>query len=495
MTEVRSKGYRTSVRRTLLMVGLFAGLSIITAGCSENTESGDVTLTGVVVDSEDGIPIEGAFVQFVPPNELVETDEDGKYTYTTRVDSTTEIRVQARKDGFLASLQVPIIAVAGRTIEVPDLALVRVLGADRSGQPSNINLVGVSPGVIGIKESGSPEVASVTFVVTDSTGIPVSRESAVEVRFTLGEQPGGGEFIFPTEQSTDGNGQVVVNLSSGLKAGAVQIVAEATVGDNVIRSLPVTVAIHGGLPDQTHFTLGPAKFNFPGLNKFGLTNAISVIVGDKYSNPVKPGTAVYFSTSHAVIEGSVTTNDQGRGAVNLISANPLPADGVAIITAATADEDQARVSAQTPVLLSGIPVVTVSPLVAEIGQFYDLTVTDQNGNPLVEATSIRVRADGRFVKTVGNIDVRLDDTIFTGLTFNDIVRGPGITEFQFGVVERERGIGETGTTELGAIVINVTGGNGALEVVLLPSGEAFSKTDGVIIEKTADGKVIFRLEY
>ena len=91
------------------------------------------------------------------------------------------------------------------------------------------------------------------------------------------------------------------------------------------------------MPDQAHFSLGPAKRNFPGLNLFGTTNVISVIVGDKYSNPVRVGSSVYFDTSHGIIEGSTITNSQGQGSVTLISANPLPPDGIAHIRAFTAD--------------------------------------------------------------------------------------------------------------------------------------------------------------
>ncbi len=102
-----------------------------------------------------------------------------------------------------------------------------------------------------------------------------------------------------------------MNLSAGTTAGVVQVVAEATLDGRTIRSLPVSVAIHGGLPDQPHFSVGPEKFNFPGLTRYGLIDEVSVIVGDKYANPVRPGTAVYFTSSHGVIEGSVLTNGTG----------------------------------------------------------------------------------------------------------------------------------------------------------------------------------------
>src|SRR5690606_34526798 len=108
---------------------------------------------------------------------------------------------------------------------------------------------------------GAEEVASITFQLADSLGRPVVQTNGAEVMFSFGERPNGGEFLEPTRARTDNNGRVPVNLSSGLKAGVVQIVAEANVDGRMVRSLPVSIAIHGGLPDQEHFSLGPARFN------------------------------------------------------------------------------------------------------------------------------------------------------------------------------------------------------------------------------------------
>ncbi len=133
---------------------------------------------------------------------------------------------------------------------------------------------------IGVRESGSEELASMTFLLADSIGNPVILDQSADVRFRFGVQPGGGEFISPTSTPTDNNGEVTVYLSSGTRAGVVQIIAETTVDGRLIRSQPVAVTIHGGLPDQTHFTLGTQRRNFPGLNAFGLINPMSVILGD-----------------------------------------------------------------------------------------------------------------------------------------------------------------------------------------------------------------------
>ncbi len=481
----------------LLLTLVLTALSLSTGCDGASDESGTVTLMGQVLDAETNNPLANAFVRIVlnenldeETDVLVETDAQGRFTVEVRVHVTTEVRIVATKDAFSTDT-VTVLAIAGRTIEVPNFRLNRTRAEEpTSGSPSNILLVGQTHEAIGIIESGSVEVSRITFQVADSAGRPVTLENEAQVRFRFGQHPGGGEFIAPLQAPTDNSGKVTVNLSSGTRAGAVQVVAEADVEGRTIRSRPVSVAIHGGLPDQAHFTLGPDRFNFPGLLIAGLTNPVSVIVGDKYANPVKPGTVVYFTTSHGVIEGSVETNTQGRGSVNLISGNPLPADGVAIVEAETADDQDRRVTSRFPVLFSGFIVVRVEPAVARLGETYRLTVTDQNDNPLAAGTNINVRADGTKVKATGNTNVTLDDTIFTGFTYNDIVRGPGFTEFVFRAVE-DRRLDEDGTPKIETITIRVSGPNGSLEVVLTAGG-ATTRTQGARVELLPGGQALIR---
>ncbi len=481
-----------------LILALFAVFPVtqLISGCDalsgSDSKKGVVTLTGQILSNSTNNPLAGAFVRILPLDLLFETDTEGRYSAAVTIDSTMDLQVNATKDGFFGS-SVTVLALAGRTIDVPTLRLSPSVSEQAtSGLASNILLLKQSSSSIGVRESGSVEVATLEFMVADSAGNPVVLDNSTLVRFSLGVQPGGGEFIAPAQSPTDNNGVAKVNLSSGTRAGVVQIVAETTVDGRSIRSLPVAVSIHGGLPDQTHFSIGPQQFNFPGLLGFGITNSISVIVGDQYSNPVRKGTAIYFSSSHGVIEGSVQTDEQGRGAVNLISANPLPADGIALITAGTANDNQTDVTGSTPVVFSGFPVITVSPAVASVNQTYALTVTDQNGNPLAPGTNITVKVEGTAVKEVGNTGVELDDTIFSGgVLYDNVVRGPGITQFTFRAVE-DIPANSTTTPVIQAITISLAGPNGRLEIVLSPGSAPVSLTDGVEIELSGDGAVTAR---
>ena len=109
-------------RFPLLLLVLALGLS---AGCDlSSDESGSVTLTGQVLDSETNNPIAGAFVR-VLANEnlseldpiLVETDAEGNFEVTIEIDATTELRLVAADDEY-ASGEITVLAVAGRSRSV-----------------------------------------------------------------------------------------------------------------------------------------------------------------------------------------------------------------------------------------------------------------------------------------------------------------------------------------------------------------------------------------
>lgn len=486
---------------------IFAGLLLFAAvlavvGCDAvEDEGGAVTLSGLVLDAAQE-PISGAFVRILPLDRVVETDELGRYSAVVEVDSAMQLTLTATKDGF-AGGSTPVFAVPDRAIEVPTIRLQQTAGeAPESGLASNILLLEQSSQSIGVKESGAQEVASITFQLADSLGRPVVVDHAADVHFMFGAHPDGGEFIHPSSATTDNNGRVTVNLSSGTRAGAVQIIAETAVLDRTIRSKPVSVAIHGGLPDQTHFSLGPETFNYPGLIAYGLRNPVSVVVGDKYANPVKEGTVVYFTTEHCVIVGSVPTNADGEGTVDFISANPLPPRGITVVTATTADEDRNDVVARIPMVLTGFPHIRFAdppPVFAELGHTYEVTIDDVNGNPLVEGTVITVEAQGSKVKAVGHTDVELSRTgFFDGngdgdiFDYEDVIRGHGITQFRFRAVEDLEAGGE-GEPALEAIVISVSGPNGELKVALTPA-DVFALSADAVVETASDGRTIVRLD-
>ena len=412
------------MKRNVFFVFLFF---LVLMGCKKKAvepevpQQKTVILSGSVFESVTGSPIDSAVVKVtgITPQIVTYTDSTGKYRVSFEVETETDVNVIAFKEGYEPDT-VAVLAIPGRAVNVPSLLLKRTTPeTPTSGEPASIVLISQTAKSIGVKGSGSVETAQMVFEVQDSSGKPVDLAHSVEVSFRIGSGPGGGEFIYPPKARTDAKGRVTANIVSGTKAGVVQIVAESNVGSKTIRSLPVVIVIHGGLPDSAHFSIAPEKLNFPGYNVFGLRNKITAYVGDKYGNPVKPGTAVYFTTTGGIIEGSALTNEQGQGSVDLISAEPRPVHpvlgpGYAVITATTADENQRTIKAETIVLFSGIPQITVEPTTFDIpnlgSQVFNYTVSDQNGNPLAGGTTIRVTIDGKDIRALGDLDITIPDT-------------------------------------------------------------------------------------
>lgn len=488
------------MRRLFIPLFTLGFLFLIGSGCDAltNDERGTVTLNGIVVDADDE-GVSNAFIRIQPQDLLVETDGSGVFNVDVDIDSTMNLIVIASKNGY-SSTNTTLLAIAGRTIEVPTLRITPTGGfVEESGKAANIILRSLSSQQVGVREAGSEEIATITFQVTDSTGQPLSLSQAVDVAFAFGQQPNGGEFLFPQSVRTDNDGEARVNLSAGTVAGLIQVIASATVNGVTIRSNPAAMSIHGGHPDQTHFTLGPEKFNFPGLTRFGVPNGISVLVGDQYSNPARPNSAVYFNSTHGVIQGSALTNDDGGASVTLFSGNPLPtADGISTVTATTADINNDPVTAQIPVLFTGFPIITLTQTGSSNDPFarrFDYTVEDFLGNPMGPGTVITVRAGGVKVEAVGNVNVELGDTAILGDgqgTPYSVVRGPGITDFSFSVVERT--IADiVDPPSLDRVTISVSGPNGQLQVAFGASG-ASTSTEGATVEQVDANTYVIRAE-
>jgi hypothetical protein len=261
-----------------------------------------------------------------------------------------------------------------------------------------------------------------TFEVRDAKGVPVDAQHQATVSFKIMGNPGGASLA-PASMPTNENGRVITTVTSGTVSGALQVVAEILA--KAISAAPVPVAIHGGLPDRAHFSLAVEKLNIAGLLYFGLQDRITAFVGDKYSNPVPPGTVVQFRSTGGIIEGSALTNSLGQAVVTLTSASPvppIPSNGVVTITAETVDETRVKIKSLANVLFTGATQLSVTPatftLAAFASQTFTYTVSDPNGNPLVSGSTFTVSTDNGQV--AGQTSVNLKDTqskAFTKFTF------------------------------------------------------------------------------
>jgi hypothetical protein len=454
---------------SLIFVILFLGLSILLYSCKNEADvistGGDPTqeksiISGQVVDRDTGFPIDSALVRIFGNtiNTVLYTSGFGQYSVEAEFENDENLLITVYKNGYKIDTSSAVI-VAGKDLAVPLVELSELSGGGGqtpSGDPVSIFLSSISSTTIGVKESGSVETTRIEFVAQDSVGVPIDSNHVVVVHFSLGAGPGGGEFLSPTEVMTNSSGAAVVNLTSGIKAGAVQVIAKIFLANSTITSIPVAITIHGGLPDLTHFSIAPALVNFPGYNIFGLENPITAFVGDKYANPVRPETAVYFTTTGGIIEGSALTNQLGIGSVNLISAEPRPnhpvfGEGFATITASTIDENSQVISKETIVLFSGIPQISVNPTSINVpnggSQSFSYFVGDQNGNPLAGGTSVSVNVEGEFVEAQGDLSVNIPDT-----------QSPGWTQFNFLVFDTEDTVNVVSPV---TISVETTGPNGS----------------------------------
>jgi hypothetical protein len=418
---------------------LIIGLAVLSS-CKTPTEndSNAILISGIVVFKGDDSPISNAIVRVIgsDPEIIVFTEINGRFSFEYDAIESATLLLEVRKEGFLAK-STELLAVPGRDIEIPAIKLETPDGEAPPVQPgisgpaSNIVLLQASEESIRVIETGGNENATFTFQIRDSSGLPVDLDNSVEVRFRFGGHPNGGEFLHPESVQTNESGLAVTTLTSGTISGVVQVVAEFTKSDgSVATSKPVNMSIHSGLPDADHFAVTSATLNMPG-NILNVPNNILAVVGDKYGNMVQTGTAVYFTTTGGIVQGSALTNDLGNASVTLITAPPYPnhpqlGPGFATVTARTADENYQTIEQSTLVLFSLFPQISVTPNVVDVpnggSQTFFYSVADVNGNPMVSGTTITVEVEGENLEVIGDVNITLFDTQ---------VAGPNTTEFQF----------------------------------------------------------------
>jgi len=398
-------------------------------------------IQGRIVDSISLRPVDGALVSSISFPESATTDAEGQFSLEINLtdSSTILVGLKITKSGFEAT-SVTVAIKQGQVSTVPETAIKQInASTGASGFASNVVLVDIQNNSIFVKGSGANETSNLVFEVRDSTGTPVDLAHQEKVCFLVASGPNGGEFVAPDSILTDNNGRVRTTVNSGTISGTVQVIAEV-IGRTVF-SEPIPIAISGWLPDADHFSAVPEKLNFPGFNIFGLTNTMTAFVGDKFSNPVPPNTAVQFQSTGGIIAGSSVTDNLGRSNVTLLSASPQPSGinfgalrrinpaslpayfselGFALVTAQTVNENQQFIYAETIVLFSGRTQITdVNPTSFNLGpdQFLDFTfkVSDQNRNPLSAGTQVTVSSNNGTV--TGDNQVTLEDTQSRGDTF------------------------------------------------------------------------------
>jgi hypothetical protein len=441
----------------MLLITAVAVSAAVLVGCKSDSatqaEAGVGAVSGVVSDASSGAALAGVTVQaqtVLAGSQSATSDGQGNYRVNFTIDSTALVTLAFSKNGYRDTS----IVTQLRSGNVTFLNVVMnskggvVPPVGGTGLAQTIAFLGSSPQTVSVYGVGGKETAVLKWEVRDSLGLPIDAGHAVAISFSSVNGPNGGEYISPPTLMTNAAGQAVTTLNAGTRSGVVQILASASVAGRTITSSPVQVVINGGFPVQSHFSLGAQQFNFPALGVLGKTLPISVLVGDVYSNPVAPGTAVYFRTSAGVVQPSVFTNNDGEGSVALISGNPAPigassaaafGNGYHYLAARTLGQNGIPVQDSILILWSGPGRIdSLTPGTFDIpnagSQSFGFKVADALGHPLSPGTTISVTAtippppnpnvaqNQVFVVFGNNGSIALPDVIFPG---------PGSTVFSF----------------------------------------------------------------
>jgi uncharacterized Zn ribbon protein len=361
---------------------------------------------------------------------------------------------------------------------------------------AQIAYIGTSSGDIYISGVGALENAVITYEVRDSLGMPIASYPRYGATFNINFYPnsfvGGGTVphVIPSADSTDDQGKLRASIVSGSQAGVVELVARIVLASGkIINSQPVRITVHAGFPDQNHFTLMPSRFVFPSMDYlYTPYTQFTVAVGDTFSNPVPEGTAVYFHSQAGIIQTGqqdfiAYTDKSGLASVGLLTVNPEPDalpyyDPIALggrigghwVWAQTQSRDGSKIIDSVLVIWNKAPILvgfeghipSIDPQLDSMltmpahrwSRDITMKVTDVNGNPLCDGTTITVAI--KFPPSVNGLsfDLAGSFSIEHPITIPNAAyaRYPGnkITDFHFQVIDNSIAILD------GMVTVNLT---------------------------------------
>ena len=184
----------------------------------------------------------------------------------------------------------------------------------------SVQFISAEPAFIGLRGTGGvgiEEQSTVRFRVVDQVSGPVAGK---DVTFALNTTV-GGISLTPTSATSDINGEVQTVVQSGTVATTLRVTAtEVETGVSTQSDL---MTISTGIPHQNAFSIALGTCNTNTFNVDGHVVPVSVILSDRFQNPVPDGTAIAFTAEGGqIVNGCVT--DGGGCSVNWTSANPRP---------------------------------------------------------------------------------------------------------------------------------------------------------------------------
>jgi len=276
------------------------------------SQGGQLTVSAAVTyDDAAGNPVavaDGVEVAFV-------IGDGGGGQVTSAATTTAGLATATYSAGTFGGIVSLTATVAGT--EVTDSISFEVA----TGEPASIVRISAVPDTVGVIGSGGVDTSIVIFEVRDAAGniVPDGRR----VDFEIAVSPGGGVALSETEAYTI-NGQVSVALQSGTTSGPVDIRAsyyDIDTGKTLATVAQVTIV--SGVLDAKRMSIAAEHLSMDGtLN--GLEDTITVVLVDRYGNPVPDGTPVSFMTEDGTIglsSGFNPTTNIGEANAVLRTAN------------------------------------------------------------------------------------------------------------------------------------------------------------------------------
>ncbi|MFO7891161.1 MAG: invasin domain 3-containing protein [bacterium] len=197
---------------------------------------------------------------------------------------------------------------------------------------ANSIILRFNPPTIGVRGTGQNQTTLIQADVRDTKNNPVIDGTNVIFRIVHGP-PGGGQSLSSQDSIPTVDGKARVSLSSGTVSGVVRVEAKTKGIKGSIISESSEIMIQAGPPymkdrdkifdpDNTHITIRAEELN---IWKALGTTELTILVGDKYHNPVPESTAVYLTASGGVVPTKkVYTNEEGIAHSKIYGANPQP---------------------------------------------------------------------------------------------------------------------------------------------------------------------------
>ena len=365
------------------------------------------------------------------------------------------------------------------------------IGAGTGGNfnvPVSIELTDSSVKSLYLAESGiSREITkTVTFVVRDGYGNPISSSSRKEVVYSLDSDLGQAtEVTLDTySDTTDDRGRVSVNISSGNKTEVVQIKARTNGAVGPVEGSSQDISVMHGLPDSGKIFLELDKKNFFNSGQIIKVGTVSLRLIDKDDYSPAPQKTIRFITTGGWITGTAPQTIDGRTSVELKGGSeptdPTLGPGYGYVSAMIPVHGGVTVTRSVPFLFSYSPQISftntaivdtaankiISPIVDGGSINLDFDVQDKNGNPISSANSLSVTV-------TGNVGQELEATGDISISAFEDTQDSSMTHFRVTINDKLPGAGTQGSFK---VTFRITGESGTvievLDGTLLPPVQA-----------------------